>query len=150
MFTWTGRCVQNSRLFRIRNGSGLVQPEPSGTPAESSRYTGDLDLLIRPAPENAGRIITTLSQFGFSGLGITAADLCSPDTVVQLGVAPNRIDLLTSISGVTFDEAWNSRQEAALEGIPTRFIGRDALLRNKESTGRMRDLGDAAELRRRG
>jgi len=66
-----------------------------------------------------------------------------------LGVNPNRIDLLTSISGVTFEEAWATRKEGELDGIPSHFIGLSALIRNKESIGRARDLGDAEELRKR-
>ena len=82
-------------------------------------------------------------------MGIHAEDLQSPGKVIQLGVEPNRIDLLTAISGVTFEEAWATRREAELDGMATQFIGRAALLRNKGCTGRARDLGDAEELRRR-
>jgi hypothetical protein len=114
-----------------------------------SRYTADLDLLVRPTGENANRVLRALSEFGFGNLGIQAADLCSPDMVVQLGVKPNRIDLLTAISGVSFEEAWATRSEAELDGIATHFIGRSELLRNKEQTGRAKDLGDAEELRKR-
>ena len=114
-----------------------------------ARYTADLDLLVRPTEGNAGRLLRALSEFGFGSLGIKAADLSSPGIVVQLGVKPNRIDLLTGISGVTFEEAWATRSEAELEGVATRFIGRAALLRNKERTGRAKDLGDAEELRKR-
>jgi hypothetical protein len=113
------------------------------------RYTADLDLLIRPSRENAERVLHTLSQFGFGNLGIDIRDLATGDRVIQLGVEPNRIDLLTSISGVSFDEAWSTREEADLDGAKTYFIGRSALIRNKEQTGRARDLGDAEELRRR-
>ena len=113
------------------------------------RYTADLDLLVRPTAENADRLLRALSQFGFGKLGFQAVDFRSPGMVVQLGVKPNRIDLLTAISGVGFDEAWETRSEAGLEGIPTQFIGRAALLRNKEQTGRAKDLGDAEELRKR-
>ncbi len=113
------------------------------------RYTGDLDLLVRPTDENAKRVLRALSAFGFGTLGIQAADLRSPGMVVQLGVQPNRIDLLTGISGVGFEEAWATRCEAEWEGIVVPFIGRAALLRNKEQTGRAKDLGDAEELRKR-
>ena len=113
------------------------------------RYTADLDLLIRPTAENAERVMHALAQFGFGNLGISAKDLQSPGQVIQLGVQPNRLDLLTAISGVNFEDAWASSREAELEGISTRFIGREALIRNKESTGRAKDLGDAEELRRR-
>ena len=113
------------------------------------RYTADLDLLVRPTEDNAQRALLALSEFGFGKLGIRAADLCSPGMVVQLGVKPNRIDLLTAISGVSFEEAWATRSEAELDGVATRFIGRAALLRNKQQTGRAKDLGDAEELRKR-
>jgi hypothetical protein len=113
------------------------------------RYTGDLDLLVRPSAENAARVLRTLSQFGFGMLDVVSGDLHYEGKVVQLGVPPNRIDLITSVSGVSFDEAWASREDGELDGVPVRFIGRDALLRNKESTGRAKDLGDAEELRKR-
>jgi hypothetical protein len=80
---------------------------------------------------------------------ILKEDLASPDKVIQLGVQPNRIDILTSISGVGFDDAWATRREDNLEGIPTHFIGLEALIRNKRTTGRAKDLGDAEELSRR-
>ena len=113
------------------------------------RYTADLDLLVRPTEDNAQRALHALSEFGFGTLGIQVADLCSPGMVVQLGVKPNRIDLLTAISGVSFEEAWATRSEAELDGVATHFIGRAALLRNKQQTGRAKDLGDAEELRKR-
>ena len=113
------------------------------------RYTADLDLLVRPTAENARRVLTALAEFGFGSLGIQPEDLQLPGKVIQLGVQPNRIDILTSISGVSFDEAWRAHLEGHLQGIPAHFIGRDALILNKESTGRAKDLGDAEELRRR-
>jgi hypothetical protein len=113
------------------------------------RYTGDLDILVRPHPENARRILEVLSQFGFGKLGIEIEDLETPGKVVQLGVQPNRIDLVTALSGLSFEEAWASREAAHLDGVPVEFIGRTALIRNKENTGRGKDRGDAEELRRR-
>jgi nucleotidyltransferase DUF2204 len=115
-----------------------------------ARYTGDIDFLVRANEENSRRIAAVLSEFGFGGAGIKAEDFQSPDIVVQLGVPPNRIDIITSISGVTFDEAWDSRTPGSLDGITTQFIGREALIRNKESTGRAKDRGDVEELRKRG
>lgn len=105
-------------------------------------------LVVGAFAANAGRVLRALSEFGFGNLGIRSEDLQSPGRVVQLGVQPNRVDLLTGISGVDFDDAWATREEARLEGVMTRFIGRTALLRNKESTGRTKDLGDAEELRK--
>ena len=114
-----------------------------------ARFTGDLDFFIRASEENAQRVLAALAQFGFGGLDISAADLRSAGKVIQLGVRPNRIDIITAISGVSFEEAWASRVPGDLDGLPVQFIGRDALIRNKESTGRAKDLGDAEELRKR-
>lgn len=113
------------------------------------RYTGDLDLLVRATKDNANRIVTALSQFGFHALGLQAADFEAKDQVIQLGVQPNRIDLMTSISGVSFEECWANRQAAELDGITVHYISIDHLIRNKECTGRARDLGDVEELRKR-
>ncbi len=114
-----------------------------------SRYTADLDLFVRPTPENTDRAMRALAQFGFGNAGMHAQDFQSPGNAILLGVKPNRVDLLTGISGVTFEEAWAARTKGELEGIPTQFIGREELLRNKRSTGRAKDMGDAEELRKR-
>jgi hypothetical protein len=106
------------------------------------RFTGDLDVLVRPSPENGRRIERVLEAFGFRSLGLSAADFEIPDQVIQLGVRPYRIDLTTGISGVTFDEAWEGRVEGALDDVPARFIGREEFLRNKRATGRPKDLSD--------
>ncbi len=90
-----------------------------------------------------------LKDFGFESLGISVKDLQTPECVIQLGVNPNRIDPLTTVSDVDFEEAWASRCDAEIDGVLTQFIGRNELIRNKESTGRARDLGDAEELRKR-
>lgn len=112
------------------------------------RYTADLDVLVRSEAQNAQKILSVLLQFGFGNLDIQADDLQKAENVIQLGVHPNRIDLLTSISGVSFEQAWATRVETEFEGLPIRFIGITELIRNKESIGRARDLGDAEELRK--
>jgi len=112
------------------------------------RYTGDLDILIRPSLENGARVVAVLTQFGFGSIGIEAKDLAIENNIVQLGFPPNRIDLITSISGVTFVEAWETSVQDDLAGVPARIIGKAALLRNKEAAGRPKDLGDADELRK--
>ncbi len=106
------------------------------------RYSGDIDLFVRPTRDNAARLMLALQQFGFSALGISLDDLSTENRVIQLGVEPNRIDLMTSISGITFEEAWNSRVPATLEGIEVDFISREALIRNKRASGRSKDLID--------
>ncbi len=110
------------------------------------RYTGDLDILIRNSPENSRRLESALQSFGFAALGLKAADFVDSCRVVQLGVPPNRIDLLTSITGVSFDEAWAEKIGAELEGIQVNFIGRQTLIRNKRSSGRPQDLADLQAL----
>jgi len=110
------------------------------------RYTGDLDVLIRNTPENAKRLESALAAFGFGGMGLKAADFVKPYRVVQLGAPPNRIDLLTSITGVSFAEAWAGRVRVKVEGVPINFIGRRALVRNKRKTGRPRDKADLEAL----
>jgi hypothetical protein len=110
------------------------------------RYTGDLDVLIRNSPENAKRLESALAAFGFAALGLKAADFAEAYRVIQLGVPPNRIDLLTSITGVSFDDAWADRVEADVEGTPVNFISRQALIRNKRLTGRAQDKADLEAL----
>jgi hypothetical protein len=113
------------------------------------RFTADLDILVRPDNGNAQRMLEALRQFGFGTLGIETGDLTTVGQIIQLGVKPNRIDILTSISGVSFEDAWKDRVEGSLDGVRATFIGRNTLIRNKESTGRAKDLGDAEELRKR-
>ncbi len=110
------------------------------------RYTGDLDIFLRRTPQNAAKIIIVLDEFGFSGLGLRETTFSQPDVIVQLGQPPNRIDLLTEISGVDFEGAWASRDGAYLDGIPVSMIGREALLANKRASGRPKDFADVHEL----
>lgn len=106
------------------------------------RYTGDIDLFVAPTKENAAKILAALGDFGFGSLALEAKDFSQPGRVVQLGYPPCRIDLLTSIEGVSFDEASANPTPGDYGGIPIRFIGREMLLRNKRSTGRAKDLAD--------
>jgi hypothetical protein len=110
------------------------------------RFTGDIDFFIRATSENAERVLRALDAFGFGSLGVKAADLTEPGQVIQLGRPPNRIDILTSISGVDFDSAWPSRAPADLDGHAVNFIGMDDLLKNKHAAGRPKDLADAVKL----
>jgi hypothetical protein len=114
------------------------------------RASGDIDLFVRPDPANAGRVLEALARFGapLGAAGVAAADFERPGTVYQIGLPPRRIDVLTEISGVTFDEAWTSRVTGEVDGRTVSFIGRAALLKNKEAAGRPQDLADAARLRR--
>ena len=106
------------------------------------RYTGDLDILVRPTPENARLLVDLLKQFGFAHSGFKETDFIEPEQIIQLGRAPNRIDLLSSISGVSTDEAFASKVSAELDGIPLFILGKDALIQNKRAVGRPQDLAD--------
>jgi hypothetical protein len=110
------------------------------------RYTGDLDVLVRNTAENAQRLERMLRDFGFGGLGLKQADFVNSYQVIQLGLPPNRIDLLTSMTGVSFDEAWAEKVEAELEGMKVNILGRQALIRNKKATRRPQDLADLEAL----
>ena len=106
------------------------------------RYTKDLDVFVEPSAENAARLIAALDDFGFGGLGLTASDFSAPDKIVQLGVAPNRIDLMTSIDGITFADAWAGRVIGRYGGQPVSYLGRAEFIRNKQAAGRPQDLAD--------
>jgi hypothetical protein len=113
-----------------------------------ARATGDLDILVRAQPENAERVHRALLRFGapLGVHGVTAEDFAKEGTVYQLGLPPRRIDILTAISGVSFDEAASNTVLGHLGGEAVRCIGFDALLRNKRATGRTKDLADAEAL----
>lgn len=110
------------------------------------RFTGDIDFFIRTTSLNAQRVLDVLTVFGFGGLGISEHDLMASGRIVQLGQPPNRIDILTSISGVDFDTAWQARVQATLDDQPVPLIGWSELLRNKKAAGRQKDLADLEKL----
>lgn len=110
------------------------------------RFTGDIDFWIRRTPENATRLMAVLRDFGFGDAGLDSTNLTQPQRVIQLGRPPNRIDLLTSVTGVEFDAAWDLRVESQLDGLPVRFIGRASLLQNKRAAGRAKDVDDIEKL----
>ncbi|HSL81759.1 MAG TPA: hypothetical protein VLF66_03230 [Thermoanaerobaculia bacterium] len=113
------------------------------------RATGDLDLWVRPEPENATRVWRALLRFGapVESAGLTIEDLANPDMVFQMGQPPRRIDVITGIDGVTFDEAWPNRKLVTVEGLEVPCLGRRELIRNKEASGRDKDLVDLKTLR---
>lgn len=110
------------------------------------RATGDLDLWVRASAENAERVWEALEQFGAPLHDLTTDDLARPDVVFQIGVVPQRIDLLTSITGVTFDNAWKNRVLVEIGDLEVPVLGRSELVRNKRAVGRTRDLADLEEL----
>lgn len=114
------------------------------------RFTGDLDVFVRPSQPNSARVWSALTRFGapLDAAGVSPSDFATPGLVYQIGLPPRRIDLLTEISGVTFEDAWATREPATLDGHRVDFIGRDTFVRNKLATGRARDLADAERLKR--
>jgi hypothetical protein len=112
------------------------------------RFTEDIDLMVLVSPENADRLFEAVDAFGFGNAGITRGDFLEADQVIQLGRAPNRIDILTGISGVSWEEARASRIPISLDGIEIHAIGKEELMRNKQATGRPQDLADVARLRK--
>jgi hypothetical protein len=106
------------------------------------RYTGDLDIFVARDDENADKLMAVIDAFGFRHAGIKREDFLQVDHVIQLGREPNRIDILTGISGVTFDEAWDHREQGEIADAVVFVISRDLLIKNKRAANRAKDLGD--------
>jgi Nucleotidyl transferase of unknown function (DUF2204) len=109
------------------------------------RYTGDIDFWVRPKSDNLIRLIAVLHDFGFASLGLTANDF-EPDTVIQLGQPPRRIDLLTHIDGVEFEACYAQRERVEVDGHFLNIIGLADFKTNKRATGRLKDQADLESL----
>jgi hypothetical protein len=110
------------------------------------RATGDLDIWVRPTPVNATRVWNALTAFGAPLDQLTETELAEPELVFQIGLPPRRIDLLTSITGVSFEDAWPRRMNVQIGAMQVPVLDRDTLIHNKLATGRPRDLADVSEL----
>jgi hypothetical protein len=110
------------------------------------RVTGDIDIWIRSDQENADRVVRVLQAFGFDVPELHAELFLEPGQIVRLGVPPTRIEILTSVSGLTFDEAVSGRVQTDWDDVPVTVIGLTALLRNKKASARPKDLDDLAQL----
>jgi len=110
------------------------------------RYTGDMDILINAVPDNAENIIQALKAFGFGSLKLDPSDFTKRDQVVQLGYPPVRIDIITSITGVSWEEADAGKSVHVIDDMKICFLGRKELIRNKKETGRKKDLADLEAL----
>ncbi len=110
------------------------------------RYTGDIDILIRPNAENARRVLTALDEFGFGSVGLTEEDFKILDKVVQLGVPPVRVDFMTSITGVSTEDVFSRCVKGKYGDIPVKYIGRGEFILNKRATGRKKDMSDLEAL----
>ena len=111
------------------------------------RFTKDLDVWVKANPDNAKKVWNALDEFGAPFLDLTLQDLSTPGIVFQMGLPPNRIDIITVIDGVDFPEAWEHRVPSVYGDQPVMVIGIDELIRNKEATGRPQDRLDAQTLR---
>ena len=110
------------------------------------RFTGDIDFFIERSLDNAERLVQVIERFGFGELNLSAEDFLREDQVIQLGISPNRIDLLTFLSGVSFDEAWATREHGDINDLRVPFISKEMLKRNKAASGRTQDLADLEHL----
>ena len=104
------------------------------------------DFLVRATRVNAERVHRAIVSFGFASIDVSPEDFTREGHVVELGQPPNRIDILTSLTGVSFDEVWNSRVSGTIAGLKVSLIDRDSLIKNKRAVGRAQDLADVAAL----
>lgn len=132
--------------FNARNVAFLVVGAHALAYHGAPRYTGDLDILLRADAANADRVLAALDSFGFGDVGLTAEDFRVPDRVVQLGVPPVRVDLLTSLTGVSWEEAVSGCCDGYYGEVPVRYLGKQELIRNKRALGRAKDLADIEAL----
>ena len=110
------------------------------------RYTGDIDIYVKPDSQNAELIMKALADFGFSSVGLTVKDFENPDKVIQLGVPPVRVDIITSISGVLWKDASSGCVDGKYGDVPVKYIGLNEFIINKRTTGRKKDLSDLEAL----
>ena len=110
------------------------------------RVTGDIDLFVRPTDENAERILAALNDFGFGSLDLSRKDFTTPGMVVQLGVPPIRIDIITRVSGVSWQQADAGKVAGHYGDVPVFFLSRDDFIANKKATGRAKDAADIEAL----
>lgn len=106
------------------------------------RATGDIDVWVNATVENAPRVIRALAEFGAPLHDLSEADICEPGVMFQIGVAPIRIDILTSIDDVTFSDAWSARFNTRFADQSVAVLSEAHLIRNKRAVGRSQDLAD--------
>lgn len=112
------------------------------------RYTKDLDIWIKPSPDNAIKLMEVFAKFGIPLMGLTQEDFSTTGTQLNLGVEPNQIDLLTVIPGLEFEDANITRVTTTDEGFPIHYLGKEALIIAKKTAGRLQDLADIEEINR--
>ena len=110
------------------------------------RFTGDLDILIKPGRDNTQKVLDVLAEFGFGSLELTADDFSEPDKVIQLGYPPLRIDIMTTLTGVTWEQIEAGKVTGKIDVIPVSFLGKKEFIQNKRTLGRKKDLADIEAL----
>jgi hypothetical protein len=113
------------------------------------RFTADIDFFVERSEENAAKLVAAINAFGFESVGLRVKDFTQDKRVIQLGVAPNRIDLLTSLTAVTYEDAYRTAVEGTLGSATVKFLSRELFIANKEALGRPQDLADVGVLKRR-
>jgi hypothetical protein len=131
-------CGQGAEFIVIGGHAVMFYTEP--------RYTKEIDIWVRPTTENAECVYQALVQFGAPMADLEVSDLAIKGTIFQIGIAPNRIDIVTRVEAVDFDEAWRNRQQSTYGGVPISLLGYDELLRNKRAVGRLQDQIDVEKL----
>jgi hypothetical protein len=137
------------KLFELLNAHGVKALVVGGyafTFHAKPRYTKDLDIWVEPTPENAERVLQALEDFGFGSLPLSIEDFIEPGSIVQLGQPPHRVDLMTSLKSLTFEEAWMGRTEAHYGNERVFYLGLDDLIRNKKAVARPQDRVDVRTL----
>jgi hypothetical protein len=134
------------RAFAGRNVRFLVVGAYALAVHGRPRATGDLDVWVDATRDNAPRVMAGLDDFGAPLGQISESDFSTPGIVFQIGLPPSRIDILTTLTGLSFDEAWSTRVSGPFGPVTVDFLGRDAFIRNKRATGRAKDLADIEEL----
>ena len=133
-------------LFNARNVEYVIAGGYALAFHGAPRYTGDLDILVRSDPQNAQRVVEPLGALGFASVDIAVEDFASPEKVLQLGFPPVRVDIITSLTGVLWDEVYAGRVAGNYGDVPVHFIGRKEFVANKRATGRPQDLADLRAL----
>ena len=110
------------------------------------RYTGDIDVLVQPSQANAKSVLSALDEFGFGSLGLVVEDFATPGKVIQLGVAPVRVDVMTSLTGVSWEEAAAGGVAGVYGDVDVRYLGKREFIANKRVIGRAKDLADVEAL----
>ena len=134
------------RLFNVHKVEYMIVGGYALAYHGAPRYTGDIDIYVKPDSQNTELIMKALADFGFSSVGLTVEDFENPDKVIQLGVPPVRVDIITSISGVLWKDAFSGCVDGKYGDVQVKYIGLNEFIINKRTIGRKKDLSDLEAL----